>query len=59
MTYIKQVDMGGVPVTLGNLVSIKMQPLAVAYLHDYLEMNSLNSNRKSRSSLLSGGDSPI
>ena len=50
--------MVGVPVTLGNLVSIKIQPLAVAYLHDYLEMNSLNSNRKSRPSLLSGGDSP-
>ena len=36
----------------------RCQPLAVAYLHDYLEMNSLNSNRNSRPSLLSGGDLP-
>ena len=27
MTYIKQVDMGGVPVTLGNLVSIKISAI--------------------------------
>ena len=46
--------------SLGNFVS-RCQPLAVAYLHDYLEMNSLNSNRnrrESRPSLLSGSDSP-
>ena len=52
--------MGGVPATLVNIVS-RHQPLAVAYLRDYLETTSLNSNRngrESRPSLLSGTDSP-
>ena len=52
--------MGGVPATLVNFVS-RRQPLAVAYLRDYLETTSLNSNRngrESRHSLLSGTDSP-
>ena len=52
--------MGGVPAILVNFVS-RRQPLAVAYLRDYLETTSLNSNRngrESRPSLLSGADSP-
>ena len=52
--------MGGVPATLVNFVS-RRQPLAVAYLRDYLETTSLNSNRngrESRPSLLSDTDSP-
>uniref|UniRef100_A0A1X7SXF3 START domain-containing protein n=1 Tax=Amphimedon queenslandica TaxID=400682 RepID=A0A1X7SXF3_AMPQE len=47
-TYLVQVDMGGVPATLFNIVS-RRQPLAVAYLRDYLETTSLNSNRNGRS----------
>lgn len=35
-----QVDIGGVPSTLVNMIS-KRQPLAVAYLRDYLVSTSL------------------
>jgi hypothetical protein len=35
VTYLLQVDLGGVPATLVNYVS-KRQPLAISYLRDYL-----------------------
>lgn len=38
-----QVDLGGVPATLVNYVS-KRQPLAIAYLRDYLISTSLQTN---------------
>ena len=52
--------MGGVPPPLVNFVA-KRQPLAIAYLRDYLETTSLNSprnGRDSRISLLDPGDVP-
>ena len=44
--------MGGVPPPLVNFVA-KRQPLAIAYLRDYLETTSLNSTRNGRDSRLS------
>lgn len=41
VTYLLQVDMGGVPATLVNFIS-RRQPLAVAYLRDYLISTSLD-----------------
>lgn len=48
--------MGGVPAALVNFVA-KRQPLAIAYLREYLETTSLNFTRKAkeeRPSLLNG-----
>jgi len=40
-----QVDMGGVPATLVNFIS-RRQPLAIAYLRDYLISTSLHVSSK-------------
>jgi hypothetical protein len=42
ITYLLQVDLGGIPATLVNYVS-KRQPLAIAYLRDYLISTSVQS----------------
>ncbi len=41
VTYLLQVDMGGIPASIVNFIS-KRQPLAVAYLRDYLISTSLD-----------------
>ena len=50
--------MGGVPVTLGNLVSIKMSAIGSCIFTWLFRNKYFNSYRKSRPSLLSGCDSP-
>lgn len=52
ITYLLQVDMGGVPSTLVNFIS-KRQPLAVAYLREYLISTSLDlSHREDKDTTL-------
>ncbi len=41
ITYLLQVDMGGIPASLVNFIS-RRQPLAVAYFRDYLISTSLD-----------------
>ena len=53
MCYYSQVDMGGVPAAIVNFVS-RRQPLAVAYIRDFLESTSLSCKERS----LEGGSSP-
>lgn len=48
VTYLLQVDMGGVPASLVNFIS-RRQPLAVAYLREYLISTSLDLTQRERS----------